>query len=119
MNDIVQNKLLEDYPEVVKWAKNVAKTVLPLDGRQTQKYIFFFGIYGSSRSYNTGARFKVHGGFWQEGEAHYLVQLGLSPKCCLGVPLVLKLGMFDIHVTCKDMAKHGIAFDGMTWHLMA
>ena len=81
--------------------------------------IYLFGIYGSSRSYNTGARFKVHGGFWQEGEAHYLVQLGLSPKCCLGVPLVLKLGMFDIHVTCKDMAKHGIAFDGMTWHLMA
>ena len=45
LDDIVQNKLLEDYPEVVKWAKNVAKTVLPLDGRQTQKYIFFWDLW--------------------------------------------------------------------------
>ena len=45
MDDFVQDKLMEDYPEVVKRAKNVAKTVLPLDGRQTQKYIFVWDLW--------------------------------------------------------------------------
>ena len=33
LDDSCQNQLLEDHPDVVKWAKNLARTLLPLDGR--------------------------------------------------------------------------------------
>ena len=33
LDDSCQNQLLEDHPNVVKWAKNLARTLLPLDGR--------------------------------------------------------------------------------------
>ena len=39
--------------------------------------------------------------------------------CHRSVALVCHLFSSLACLTCKDMAKHGIAFDGITWHLMA